>query len=71
MSKPEDRLRQYEKMIKRNDKDDKNVPGSCKKCQYYRPDFKFRKCLYTKCQFGKEQDVFRKKPLKSDKFSNG
>jgi len=25
------------------------APDSCKLCPYYRPDFKFRTCLYAHC----------------------
>ena len=44
-------------------------PGSCAHCLYYRPDFKYRRCQFTRCPYGKDKDVFRKKPLKRDKFS--
>lgn len=27
------------------------APDSCKLCPYYRPDFKFRTCLYAHCPY--------------------
>lgn len=29
------------------------APDSCKLCPYYRPDFKFRTCLYAHCPYKK------------------
>ena len=44
----------------------------CKNCSCYFPEFKYRKCLYAACPFGKpDSSVFRKKPLHRDKFSGG
>lgn len=72
MSKQEEIFRRYEKMAKAMKKETlepKDKPGSCARCIYYRPDFKYRKCQFSRCPFGKEKDVFRKNPLKRDKFS--
>ena len=34
---------------------------------YYHPDFKYRRCLYAKCPYGKpDNEVFRQKPLRTD-----
>ena len=42
----------------------------CKNCCCYHPEFKYRKCLYATCPYGKPDSlVFRKKPLRRDKFS--
>ena len=42
----------------------------CKNCCYYHPDFKYRRCLYATCPYGKpDSEVFRQKPLRWDKFS--
>ena len=30
------------------------APDSCKLCPYYRPDFKFRTCLYAHCPYKKQ-----------------
>ena len=35
------------------------APDSCKLCPYYRPDFKFRTCLYAHCPYKKQVNVFR------------
>lgn len=69
MSKSEERFRQYEKLMKNFEKKNSHSPASCKKCPYYRPEFKFRSCLYSKCPFGKDKDIFRKHPLRRDKVS--
>ena len=44
-------------------------PGSCAHCHYHRPDFKYRRCQFTRCPYGQKDNVFRTKPLKRDKFS--
>lgn len=40
------------------------APDSCKLCPYYRPDFKFRTCLYAHCPYKKQVNVFRSTPEK-------
>lgn len=42
------------------------APDSCKLCPYYRPDFKFRTCLYAHCPYRKQVNVFRSTPEKWD-----
>ena len=42
------------------------APDSCKLCPYYRPDFKFRTCLYAHCPYKKQVNVFRSTPEKRD-----
>ena len=42
------------------------APDSCKLCPYYRPDFKFRPCLYAHCPYKKQVNVFRSTPEKWD-----
>ena len=69
MSKKDEVFRRYEKLTKAAKREkpgsaSEHKPGSCAHCLYYRPDFKYRRCSY-----GKDKDVFRKKPLKRDKFS--
>ena len=54
------RYRHYESMIKKARKTGiGEKPPSCAKCQYYQPDFKYRKCLYARCPY---------RPLKKDKI---
>ena len=64
------RYRHYESMIKKERKTGiGEKPPSCAKCQYYQPDFKYRKCLFATCPYGKpEKEYFRQKPLPKDKF---
>ena len=39
----------------------------CRNCAYHHPEFKYRKCLFSSCPFGKsEKCVFRTKPLPID-----
>ena len=41
------RFRHYEALMKKSRKvAGGEKPPSCAKCQYYQPDFKFRKCLH-------------------------
>ncbi len=41
----------------------------CRLCCYYHPEFKYRKCLFATCPYGKpDREYFRKKPLPRDKF---
>lgn len=65
MGKQEELFRRYEKLSKaERPEKSRNKPGCCKRCIYYRPDFKYRRCPY-----GDQKAVFRKNPLKRDKFS--
>ena len=62
------RYRHYESMIKKARKTGiGEKPPSCAKCQYYQPDFKYRKCLYARCPYQRDTEIFRKRPLKKDK----
>ena len=63
------RFRHYEALMKKSRKAaGREKPPSCAKCQYYQPDFKFRKCLHARCPYGRAAVVFRKRPLKKDKI---
>ena len=66
MSKKEGSFRKYEKLLKQKKPDKK--PVTCKQCPYYQPEFRFRSCLYARCQFNKEATIFRERPLKKDPF---
>ena len=44
-------------------------PSSCAKCPYCQPDFKFRKCLFTRCPYGRDAEIFRKRPLRREKVA--
>ena len=53
----------------REKEDHNKTAPRCKNCCYYHPDFKYRRCLYSICPYGKpENEVFRQKPLPRDKF---
>ena len=68
--KERQRFRRYEKLVKANAKakDPAKKPPSCARCPYYQPDFKYRKCLYARCLYQKDTEIFRKRPLKKDKI---
>lgn len=36
----------------------KKKPESCEVCEYYQPDWKYRKCYLVQCAYGKAGDVF-------------
>ena len=66
------RFRHYEALMKKSRKTaGGEKPPSCAKCQYYQPDFKFRECLHARCPYGRDAEVFRKRPLKKDKIPGG
>ena len=57
-------LMKHEVTVDRN----KTAP-KCRQCCYYHSDFKYRKCLFATCPYGKpEKEYFRQKPLPKDKF---
>ena len=65
-------LRHYEKMMRKSEcfeASSKEVPPSCRKCMFYQPEWKFRTCTFSSCFYGKDVDVFRRKPLKKDRYS--
>ena len=58
MSKKDEIFRRYEKLAKAAKKENPgnasdHKPGSCAHCLYYRPDFKYRRCQFTRCPYGK------------------
>ena len=59
MSKKDEVFRRYEKLAKaakreKHGSSSENKPGSCAHCLYYRPDFKYRRCQFTRCPYGKD-----------------
>ena len=64
-------LNYYVKLMKNEVSVDRNrTAPKCRQCCYYHPDFKYRKCLFCTCPYGKaEKEYFRRKPLPTDKFS--
>ena len=65
------KLNRCKRLLKTPVKVDRNKePPKCRLCQYYQPDFKYRRCLFATCPYGKtDNEVFRQKPLPKDKFS--
>ena len=60
-------LKRYEKLIRLVQRDEAHdKPISCSKCRYHQSDFKYRKCLFTRCPYKVEMDVFRRRPLRRD-----
>lgn len=53
------------KLIKKAKQIDRNKSGpTCRNCFYHQPKFRYRRCLYSTCPYGKGNDaVFRKRPL--------
>ena len=41
------------------------APDSCKLCPYYRPDFKFRTCLYARCFHTHREEITLHKAAKA------
>lgn len=42
---------------------DETVPRCCENCRYYRPEWKYRICKFSRCKYGKDINPFRFKPL--------
>ena len=62
-----DRNREPPKCVDRN-----KEPPKCRLCSYYQPEFRYRKCLYAACPYGKDHSTtFRKRPLRSEKIVAG
>lgn len=61
----------YRQLMKNDVTVDRNKTAPrCRNCAYYHPDFRYRKCLFATCPYGKpDRDVFRQKPLSKDSFS--
>ena len=62
------RFRYYEALMKKIPKEGeaRRKPESCAKCMYHQPEFKYRSCLFTRCPFKREEEIFRRRPLKTD-----
>ena len=59
MNKKDEVFRRYEKLAKAAKREklesaSDHKPGSCAHCLCYRPDFKYRRCQFTRCPYGKE-----------------
>ena len=64
-------LEERKKHIRRL-KDGMTSPGRntkqprCCRCEYFQPRFRFRRCLFARCPYGKQEGIFREKPLKKE-----
>ena len=48
--------------------DRNKTPPKCRLCRYYQPTFRYRRCLFSCCPYGKDiNTAFRKKPLRNEK----
>ena len=65
-----ERVNVYRKLKNHKVTVDRNKAApKCKNCCCYHPEFKYRKCLYATCPYGKPDSlVCRKKPLRRDKY---
>ena len=39
----------------------------CRMCPFFQTEFRYRKCLFVKCPYGKETIVFRRSPLDEER----
>jgi hypothetical protein len=60
----------FQKLMKKVSEIDRNKSGPrCSQCWYYQPKFRYRRCLYATCPYGKGNEaVFRKKPLGKENY---
>ena len=67
------KLNRCKKLLASPPKVDRNrEPPKCRLCPYYQPEFRYRKCLYAACPYGKDHNIaFRKRPLRSEKIVVG
>ena len=73
MLKDNAKLKRCKKLLETPPKLDRNrEPPKCRCCPYYQPDFRYRKCLYATCPYGKDRSTpFRNKPLRDEKIAMG
>ena len=67
------KLNRCKKLLATQPKVDRNrEPPKCRLCPYYQPEFRYRKCLYADCPYGKTHNTaFRNRPLRSEKIVAG
>jgi len=63
-----DRLNHCRKQMAIGARLDRNrQPPRCRLCPFYQPEFRYRRCLFSICPYGKGSGaVFRKNPLKKE-----
>jgi len=64
------KLNRCKKLLETPVKVDRNrEPPKCRLCHYYQPDFRYRRCLFSACPYGKDRNTaFRRKPLRTEKI---
>ena len=64
------KLNRCMKLLETPVKVDRNKePPRCRLCPYYQPDFRYRRCLFSACPYGKDRNTaFRRKPLRKEKI---
>ena len=64
------KLNRCKKLLETPLKVDRNrEPPKCRLCPYYQPDFRYRRCLFSACPYGKDRNTaFRRKPLRKEKI---
>ena len=64
----EDSRSSAEKLIRESRKSsfERRSAPSCSLCSFLRPEFRYRKCLFAKCPYGKDNKVFRGRPSKKE-----
>lgn len=65
--------RELKKLMETPPAVDRNkTPPPCRLCTCFRPEFRYRKCLYAVCPYGKDsRAAFRRKPLRGDPIMKG
>ncbi len=73
MHENEAKLNRCKKLLATPPKVDRNrEPPKCRCCPYFQPEFRYRKCLYSTCPYGKDRSTpFREKPLRVEKIVMG
>lgn len=56
-------------LAKKMNLEEEQIPASCRRCPYYRPDFKYRTCLFADCRYPVDRQTFRSRPLARDMVS--
>lgn len=56
-----DRFLAYKKMMEKLPEaaGSKRKPQNCEECEYYHPDWKYRKCYLVQCRYGNMKSVFQ------------
>ena len=73
MREDDAKLKLYKKLMETPPKVDRNKePPQCRLCPYYQPEFRYRKCLFASCPYGKDRNAaFRRKPLGKERIAMG